>query len=192
MSKEERRARVAEAVAKIVSLHGVEALNFSRTARTAKVSRAWLYKYLGANRSDLVHLAVDHFAMVFSRRSEKTSVDNLQVWIRLQIEDFDEFLSNVQQYPWAMSVYMRYKGSDTIFGERIREMERRFFKKSSEELRHALPMDAKKSLWTAEMLTAAKVGLAHHWSTSTDQRESRRMEMLMAFHAILIKQFGND
>ncbi len=63
VAKQDKLSRVAESVARsMLRAQDPELLSYSSIARRAGLSRGWIYKYLGADRSALLEHVVTHFA----------------------------------------------------------------------------------------------------------------------------------
>ena len=66
-SKQEKLEKVAAACLSIVHAQGPRALTLSRVARSAGVSRAWIYKYIGGSHDELIECAAEYFGKIYSR-----------------------------------------------------------------------------------------------------------------------------
>jgi hypothetical protein len=121
-SKEEKYFSVSLAILKHILEKGFTDLNVSRVAKTSKVSRAWIYQYLGANKEDLLKAASVHLSQYFSR-SEYTLPKTRAEFIS-QIYDGNEFVFQVaQKEPMFVQAYFKFKGMDNSLGLVVSEYE---------------------------------------------------------------------
>lgn len=65
-SKENKAELVANVILRILDMQCMNSITHSRVAQLAKVSRSWLYKYIGNKKSDLVDYAISNFGKQFT------------------------------------------------------------------------------------------------------------------------------
>ena len=162
-TKEEKFVDVAETILKTIHLHGLDALSHSRLARGAKVSRAWIYKYLGKDDSDLVRFAADLFGKHFAGIDMANDVSSREAWISSQIEGFRTLLQDTQNHPHILPIYYTYLGTQNPLGEQIREVERLWLAKVKWELEQVTQLRGNALEVTAQAMLLNHMGLAHRY-----------------------------
>ncbi len=159
--KEEKYLKFAEATLKLIFHSGEEALSHSQVARAAGVSRAWVYKYIGRDRTDIIEFAVDYFGKLYSGLETPFEKMNRNNWREVLLQRTHDFLSRTQKNRWIVPLYYRFKGTDSTFGRRLDRIESAYLQKLEAEL---LPILGKKEgarvKAVCEVLTALRLGLA--------------------------------
>lgn len=159
--KHQKMTLVAHRVLFLCERGGTDTITMSRVARIAEVSRPWLYKYIGQTKEDLVSFAFDHFGNEFALLNSRPNPQNFEEWLDSLRFGFDHLLQIGKKNPWALSLYFRFKGQSGIVGDKIREIETQFIKKSSEEIIKALGFSKKQALEKARLINSVRLALAH-------------------------------
>jgi AcrR family transcriptional regulator len=174
-SKDAKFVKLAEELMILIARHGIAGVTTSKLARAANVSRAWIYKYIGKDKADLMKFAVDHFGRMFAELDKPVQGSDPKSWIDAALDHVENLLKLAERYPWFTQLYYRFRGSENVIGERISEIERAYFTKQVKEMSSALGSDAPRGLLVAEILTAFRLGLAHAWTTGNlKKREAVR------------------
>ena len=160
-SKEEKTVRVAAATLNIILQNGLRAVTPSRVARSAEVSRPWIYKYIGGDAEDLVKCGVEYFGKVYSRIDENFADITPDAWIADEVKAFKLSLATHDQYPWIVPIYFRFKGSPTPIGKAIEKIESAYLVKKQKQLKKALNLTDKQARSWAEFTTSFKLSLTH-------------------------------
>jgi len=160
MEKIDKFKRVAKAVLKLLYLEGKSGLSFTKISKESKVSRAWLYKYVGKNTQDLLIYAADHFGEeILSRGGDiskiKTAEDLSHHALRTTWEVMDMF----SNYPEVLSIYFRYNGRKSPLSDKIKEIEGKQFKVMGDAISKVTGISKKEAALVSEILMAIRMGL---------------------------------
>jgi hypothetical protein len=152
---------VAHAVLNIVHVQGVPAVTHAAVSRQAKVSRAWLYKYVGGSREDLVRHAARHLGQLFTDHGPAQTHLDREGWFAELRNRFVRLVDLSERYPNVPRVYFRYRGTQNTLGvllERVAEANRM---REKEELVKIFGIDPDTAEKTSEVLSALRMSLAH-------------------------------
>lgn len=164
--------KVCEAALRLIAVHGTERLTHTLLAKSAGVSRAWIYKYLGPDKDDLIDFAVDQFGKMFSELERPSFVKSKTDWKNSFLLGLRHLLQDSEKYPWILTLYFRYKGTKTRIGIRIQKVEKLYVKKSQNELEKVFGMNPTRAKLMAELLISMRMGLSHAWSTELKGKSS--------------------
>lgn len=153
--------RVAEHTLRLVLRHGLDAITHAKVARAAGVSRPWLYKYIGRERSDLVASAADHFGLRLAELDQRPRCDTRAHWTADSVEGLATMVQHAARAPWVLPLYYRHIGTGDPIGERIAELERRYLDASTLELTRAGIASGPRARTIAELVHAMRIGLVH-------------------------------
>ena len=152
---------VAHAALNIAHIQGVPAITHAATSRHAKVSRAWLYKYVGGSREDLVRHAANHLGQMFTDHGPAlTHLDREGWYVEIRAR-FMRLVELSERYPNVPRVYFRYRGTQGILGvllERVAEASRL---REKQELVSIFGLEPDTSEKISEVLSALRMSLAH-------------------------------
>jgi len=163
--KQARYHAFAEATLKLIFHRGEDAVTHSQAARAAGVSRAWVYKYVGSERSDIIEFAIDYFGKLYSGLDTPFEKMTRTNWREVFLKRTGDFLERAQENRWIIPLYYRFKGTDTIIGRRLDRIETLYMEKMNSELGPLLgTADARKVLAALEVMTALRLGLAFRLS----------------------------
>ncbi|OFZ20017.1 MAG: hypothetical protein A2X94_11695 [Bdellovibrionales bacterium GWB1_55_8] len=178
--KAQKMLRVAEATLKILDQHGITGLSFSRVARSAAVSRTWLYKYIGGSDQELLAFAVETFGRIYARLDDSGSHRNDKEWLRGTVARFGRLLDSTIQYPSVLPIYFKFRGSENLVGKTIEGIERIYLSRQTAELERIFSLPAKTARLAAEVLLGIRIGVAHRW-LQTGMRQKVKKEELLVF-----------
>ena len=123
-SKDERYHRVALAVVAILLHRRPQEVTVSAVARSAKVSRPWIYKYFGQETDSLIAFTVKYFGEAFNELDEAPIAhDTIEDWRQYLVERTNKALDDVESAPWLMLLYFRYRHDGGAIGLAMREIE---------------------------------------------------------------------
>ncbi|MGE0616121.1 MAG: TetR/AcrR family transcriptional regulator [Bacteriovoracia bacterium] len=165
LTKSEKMIHVAQCTLSIIQVHGTEGVNHSRLARSAGVSRAWLYKYFGSSREALIEFAIDYFGKLFAEMEHERGLRGAREWVAETKQGLDRMLRDTARYPWLIPIYFRYKGTSSPMGRCIARLEKLYFEKHSRELMSVFKSDREKAYLLSQVLTSFRMGLAQAWQT---------------------------
>lgn len=152
---------VANAVLTIVHVQGVPAVTHAAASRHAKVSRAWLYKYVGGTREDLVRHAAHHLGQLFTDHGPALTTLDREGWFGELRGRFMRLVDLAERYPNVPRVYFRYRGTQGTLGillERVAEANRM---RERDELVAIFGLDPTVAEKASEVLSALRMSLAH-------------------------------
>jgi hypothetical protein len=152
---------VANAVLNIVHVQGVPAVTHAAVSRHAKVSRAWLYKYVGGSRDDLVRHAATHLGQLFTDHGPPQVQLDREGWYAELRTRFGRLVDLSERYPNVPRVYFRYRGTQGTLGvflERVAEANRT---RERDELVAIFGFKPETAEKVSEVLSALRMSLAH-------------------------------
>lgn len=176
--KAKKMSLVAQKTLLLCERGGVDSITISHVAKLAKVSRPWIYKYIGGTKSSLISFALDQFGKEFALLENRPNPQNPQTWLISLTSGFDHLLDICRKNPWALSIYFRFKGADGLIGEKVRQIEVQFIDKSAEEIQKALSFSKAEALDAARFLTTVRMALVHDILARGDSKELRQKAKL--------------
>lgn len=162
-SKEARFLQVAHAVAALVAQGGPKKVTVSAVARRAGVSRAWLYKYLGADPEALITHATTLFAAAFADLGRARPSTDPTSWRDAVREATRDGLRDAVDAPWAVTLYFRHRHAPDAVGRAIREAEERHVEAFLADLPPTLRGDPAADRRFVAFFTASRLGAYHRW-----------------------------
>jgi AcrR family transcriptional regulator len=160
-SKDERFERVTRVVFSELLRGGPDALQYANLARTAGVSRAWLYLYFGANKDALLSYTARMLGGAFTAfdvPSGPPTADGLRATVA---DGTRKALADIASTPGTMLLYFRYRNEPDPLGAEIRELERRYIDQFvAITPRHIPPDEARRF---AELQMSMRTGLYYRW-----------------------------
>lgn len=171
---------VADAVVRQLLVRGPNELRYSEVARSAGVSRAWLYKYFGADHAALVDYVVRLFGEAFGGMQPRPASDDVPGWRAAMVAGVRDGLRDVAAAPWLMKIYGRYRYDSGPLGVQLRDLQRRFVEKGTEELPAVLAQDRRAAQRMIEAFTDARLGMYMRWADAS-RREPADEEAVVAF-----------
>src|SRR5687768_5861286 len=126
--KQAKIQAVAKAIFTILIRGGMENLSHTRVAEVSKVSRAWIYKYIGKNPEDLIAYSLDTIGKEFAKVDGllgKTTADDVRQDL---FEGMFRMLLHTKENPALLALYYRYIGTQNAIGRKINELEENYLK----------------------------------------------------------------
>jgi AcrR family transcriptional regulator len=160
-SKEARFHRVAWAVAVALVRGGPDGVRVAEVARRARVSRPWVYKYVGRDRAALVAFAVGLFGAAFAAPADGEPPTDVAAWRAGLEAGTRKGLADVLVAPWCVLVYVRWRHAHGPLGDQLRAIEGR----GVAELVARMPASIRgpDAVAFATAFTGARVGMLHQW-----------------------------
>lgn len=121
--KSDKKDQVIKAVITLLDRHGLDAITFARVHQLSEVSRAWLYKYIGNEKQDLVNFAVETMGRQWGRLDQPWDANSLKEMQQQMYEATLWVIQYAAQYPQAIGPYFRFQGSNSPIGETIAKIE---------------------------------------------------------------------
>lgn len=151
--------RVGEAILKLIDQSGLDAVTHARVARAARVSRPWLYKYVGNNRADLIRFAVDTFGNMITGIERIPSGPDAAAFRKTLAAANVNLMNDAAKFPWVFTLYFRFGGSKNLMGERIRDIEDSFLKRLSDRIREVFGYPPDECARVSKALTSMRMSL---------------------------------
>jgi AcrR family transcriptional regulator len=152
---------VAASIARLLVQHGPESVTHARVARAANVSRAWLYKYLGSTRPDLIHFATVHFGNLLAEFDARPRTSSRAEWMCDTVAGMRDLIEKSARHPWVLPLYFRYLGTDGELGRTIAELEKAYIETTASEVAAVFGLEREAARWVAELLFCARMTLVH-------------------------------
>ena len=185
--KAEKVETVAEWTLRIIDAHGLDVVSISRVARAARVSRPWLYKYIGRGKEELVEAAARRFGLLLSGVDRRPSVESRGAWVHDTMANTQQLFVIARERPWLLRLYYRYKGTRNVLGQVIDDLEARYLAAHTREIAHVWAMSEEESRILAEALMAARLGMAHRYQYRDEVEPGDRNR----FFALLRRWLGD-
>ncbi len=185
MDKLDKFKRVARAVLKLLYLEGKSGLSYTKVSREAKVSRAWLYKYVGKQTKDLLNFSADHFGEeILSQGGDisgyKTAEELSQHALRMTWNVMDMF----SNHPEVLSIYFRYNGRKSPLSDKIREIEEKQFKAMGGAISTVTGISKSEAVLVAEVLMAIRMGLNFRYTQCQMGKRHSQKEIQKALRRV--------
>jgi hypothetical protein len=185
MEKLDKFKRVARAVLKLLYLEGKSGLSYTKVASEAKVSRAWLYKYVGKQTKDLLNYSADHFGEeILSQGGDitqyKTAEALSQHAIRMTWNVMDMFANQ----PDILSIYFRYNGRKSPLSDKIREIENKQLKAMGGAIATVTGISKPEAVLVAEVLMAIRMGLSFRYTQCQMGKRHSKKEIQKALRRV--------
>lgn len=184
-SKEQKQFAVSKAILEVIEKEGIAGLTHSKVARNAKVSRPWIYEYIGKEKNSLAEYAAEILSEHFAR-AKLASKDLPQTKESLleRLKDGVEFmLQEAEANPTVVKLYYRYRGSPNTLGKVIDKHERLWSKTAAKLLEDIYGLSKERSLQIVEFALTLRMGYAHKVITSKN-RKAAKVATLHTFDAI--------
>ena len=181
-TKEGKQLAVSIAVLEVVEKEGLLGVTHSKVARKSKVSRAWLYEYIGKEKSALIEFAAEVFAGHFARAKLTDFPKSREELERHLKEGIDFLFDSVELSPVIIKLYFRFRGTDNPIGQVIQKYESQWLKAASKTAINVLGMPAEHTDLLAELVLTLRLGFAHRFATSAQPEKTRaRAKMTLDF-----------
>lgn len=173
-NKQDKMSLLAEKTLQLVDLHGLDAVTFTRVSQLTNISRPWIYKYIGNKKEDLLEFAINHFGRIFAALEGRAIPLNENDWLNSINFRFEHLLNISDQYPWAISIFMHYRGTNTPLGKRIEQIEDEHRRVSVLEMKLSLKLSEPEIYNCIDAMRALRMGLIHHYCTDKSKELVRR------------------
>lgn len=131
-TKKRQKLDMDALLTQIVSLlvrHNPRDLSFSRVSQLTGVPRSTLYYYFGNRASNMVEESVKFgmraFVVLYSLEEDQ----KLPTWEEFQAKRLQRAVQTIHQFPFAPSLYFKFRNDQGKLGEMIREIEEEYVKK---------------------------------------------------------------
>ena len=187
MEKSQKFESVAQAIITLLNQQGINAVSHSKVSRLAKVSRAWLYKYIGGKKSDLVDYATDHFGKIFLSIGGDASKSQTEAQLlEHAVSSSWVLLSTFAEYPEIIILYHKHLGQKTPIGKKIAELEEYQLQDMSRALMKIYKRTKKQARAIAEVMMAIRMGVSYRYSVFNFKDEYSHEEMKTALRQVFL------
>lgn len=172
-TKEIKQLAVSIAILEIIESEGLLKVTHSKVSRKSKVSRAWIYEYIGKEKSELIEFGADVFAGHMARVS-LVDLPKTKDALQAQLKDGIKFLfDSVEQTPLIIKLFFRYRGTANPVGKVIQKYEKQWLENATKTIASVLGLPSDQASLLAESMLTLRLGFAHRVATSSDTRKSR-------------------
>lgn len=127
-TKEDKQLSVSIAILEVIERDGILGVTHSKVSRKAKVSRAWIYEYIGKEKSALIEYAAEVFASHFTR-AKMIDLPTSKAELESRLKEGTNFLfTSIALNPVVIKLYFRFRGSDNSIGKVIQKYEKQWLK----------------------------------------------------------------
>ena len=187
--KSENFERVMSTTLSLIANRGPDKVTISGVARLSKVSRAWIYKYIGSSREHLIRGATLYIGKNFSELVARPTARNMDELVASLQWGNRRFIENLKSYPWIPILFFKFGPGKNLLGSTIREVQKSYIHILASELTLALPHKKKEAVQFAGLYTSMRMGAAHWWiselSSLGDASEALFLQKLDALVALL-------
>lgn len=155
--------RAAQSILSIIVRFGLESLTPSRLARSADVSRAWVYKYIGGSKDELSKFAVEHFGKLLAQIDSKPKPSTKSFFLEDEMRRLNNALDFGEKHPEIIQIYFFHKGSQSILGKAIENIESEYRTAKTFQIKSTFKVSEKDAEIYAEILSSIKMSLCHKW-----------------------------
>lgn len=163
-SKEEKFTKVAISVIRALNV-SVGHVSHSFISRDSGVSRAWIYKYIGSSKEELVKFGVKFFGNMLADIKGPITIAKTKAEFKEHILLATwEIIGEFSTYPDLTLLYFKHCGQKTVIGKMIDEYEAVFInelKTSLIKLFKRKPQDAQ---LMAELIMSLRMGIVHRYT----------------------------
>lgn len=171
-NKEQKQIAVSKAILEIIEKDGLLGVTHSKISRKSKVSRAWIYEYVGKEKTSLVHFAAEELASNFAR-VEFDLPKNKQE-LQKNLEEAVQFLfEEVEQNPGLIKLYFRFRGTKNPIGDVIKKYEKQWLDGATKVISSLMHLPKEEASLMAEVIMTLRLGFAHRFVTSAKPKESK-------------------
>jgi hypothetical protein len=165
-TKSQKYFAVSRSILEIIEKDGPASLTHSRLSRQSKVSRAWIYEYMGKEKSDLIEIAAETFSSYFSKASIMAEISNPEDLKNHLINSQDQAFQKIKDEPIIIKLYFRFKGTSTPIGISINKYEKYWLDIMSTNFMRSFNLDQSKALTISRIILTLRLGLYHLVATS--------------------------
>jgi len=167
--KPENFERVMSTTLSLIANRGTENVTISGVARLSKVSRAWIYKYVGSSKEQLIREATLYIGTTVSELVDRPTAHNLEELTASLHWGNERFVENLKRYPWLPILFFRFAHSKNPIGAAIREVQSNYVQLVATELMLALPLQKPEAIQFASLYTSMRMGAAYWWTSERNK-----------------------
>lgn len=172
-AKEDKQFAVSAAILEIIEKDGLTGVTHSKVARKSKVSRAWIYEYIGKEKNALVEFAAEVFASHFAR-AKMTELPKTKSELASRLKEGTDFLfASAALTPVVIKIYFRFRGTENPIGKVIQKYEKQWLGNVSKTIVEVIKIPSEQASILAELVLIFRMGFAHRFATSAEPEGSR-------------------
>ena len=183
-SKEGKLKRVAESMLNLIFMHGTDAVTPTRLARSAGVSRSWIYKYLGGSQASLLDFSVAHFGEMFAEVNVPLDTSSPAAYIAAQKESFGRLIDATDSFPGVIAIFYQFRGRKHRLGNRIDEIAAKHLSREAKEIGTVYRLPAPRAAQLSASLTIYRLGTAHAWAMGALKSAYTRDALIQEYERI--------
>jgi hypothetical protein len=172
-NKEIKRLAVSIAILEVIESDGLLGVTHSKISRKSKVSRAWIYEYIGNEKSALIEFGADVFSGHLARVA-LVDLPKTKESLQLQMKEGVGFLfDSVEHNPLIIKLYFRFRGTANPVGKVIQKYEKQWLENATKTIAAILGLPTDRASLIAETMMTLRLGFAHRVATASDVKKSR-------------------
>lgn len=172
-AKEDKQFAVSVAILEIIEADGLLGVTHSKVSRKSGVSRAWIYEYIGKDKSELIEYGADVFASHIAR-AKLAELPRNREELSAQLKSATTFLFDaVEQNPLIIKLYFRFRGSQNPVGKVIQKYEKQWLATAVKTLTTVVGLAPDQAATLAEFVLTVRLGYAHRLATSSNAKLAR-------------------
>jgi AcrR family transcriptional regulator len=177
---------VSVAILEVIENDGLLGVTHSKVARKAGVSRAWIYEYIGSEKSALIEHAAEVFASHFARTKLDLPKTKAELEERLK-EGVDFLLTSAEISPVVIKLYYRLRGTANPIGRVIQKYEKQWLMGATQTAIDVLNLPVEQAGLVAELLLTVRMGFAHRLATAgkADPAKERAQKTFEYVHTLV-------
>ncbi len=186
-SKEEKYITIYKECLKLINEKDLRFVTHSTLSRRTKISRAWIYKYLGIKKENIIRGACKHFGNMFAEISlQPKKISNAQDMIDDLHHGSRNNLEFALNHPYIVPLYIRFAGTQNIFGQTVKEIETRYKERLIDKFDQIIN-DREKSTNLAHIVKSLRIGAALEYSILSPEyvTEETKEESLRTLNSLL-------
>ncbi|WP_413288348.1 TetR/AcrR family transcriptional regulator [Bdellovibrio sp. HCB337] len=165
--KSEKYFAASRAILEIIEKDGPHKLSHAQISRLSKVSRAWIYEYMGKNKEELIDIASEVFASYFTLNNKSVEPNTPEEFMGLLKQGQDIAFQKAQTEPLLLKLYFRFRGTTTPIGSAIKKYEKHWTEYIAKCLVQAKVLDPQSALATTRAILVLRLGFLHRIATSS-------------------------
>lgn len=155
-------------------------INVNQVAQKIGVSRAWVYKYFGATKEQIMLTAIDCLAPMLTELSKPLEEQKAKSeWAKGFLKGLDKTLQEAQEYPALFRFYFYCHLHPNPYLDRIKLHEGLFVEhRVIPQIKSAFGLTYQEARNFAEMLMATRMGLVLKWLNEPNQTPQARLKLI--------------
>ncbi len=181
------------AVLEVIEKEGLLGVTHSKVSRKSGVSRAWIYEYIGQDKTAFIEFAADTIASELARIKMKLPDDKEQLEKQLK-EGLDFLFDSVLKDPVVIKIYFRFRGTANPLGQVIAKYEKQWLSAAAKSSVKTLGLSLEEAKLLAELAFTLRLGFAHNLATSDSPAlaRARAEKIFESIHGLVGSTSGTN